>query len=140
MHAKMVEDVKGCNVVVNHLGIAKITNPRVVYNSLDKNLDATLSSLVGVVALKQGSSGSFGANTVDARRFCGDRWVITDRTGGWAYKGSAVMVKKAICTGNKAPQVVDAIDAVVRRIGKMAFERWTRLSLEGCPSMGRKSA
>ncbi len=29
------------------------------------------------------------------------------------YKGSAVVVEIAIRTGNKAPQVVDAIDAIV---------------------------
>ncbi len=61
--------------------------------------------------------------------------------GGWAYKGSAIVVKIAICAGNKAPQVVDAIEAVVgglaRRIGKMALEIWTRslLEAEGCPSV-----
>ncbi len=49
-----VEDVEGCNVGVKHLGIAKVANPRVIYNSLDKNLDAKLSGLISLVVLKQG--------------------------------------------------------------------------------------
>ncbi len=78
----MVEDVEGCNIGVKCLRIMKVANPRVIYNSLDKNLDATLSGLVGLVVLKQGSPGSFGANVVAARSFRGDRWVLTGRTGG----------------------------------------------------------
>jgi hypothetical protein len=109
----MVEDVEGCNVGVKHLGIAKVANPRVVYNSLDKNLDAALSGLIGLVVLKQGSPGGFGANTVDARSFRSDCRAVTGRTGDWVYKGSAVMVEIAICAGNKAPQVVDTVDAVI---------------------------
>jgi hypothetical protein len=92
MLAKMVEDVGGCKVGVKSLGIAKVMNPPVIYNSLNKNLDAAPSGLVGLVVLKQGSPGSFGANAVDGRSFRGDRQVVTGRTGGWAYKGSAVMV------------------------------------------------
>ncbi len=38
--------------------------------------------------------------------------------GGWAYEWSAIVVKKAIHAGNKAPQVVDAIDAVVGSLEK----------------------
>jgi hypothetical protein len=68
----MVEDVKGCNVGLKRLGIAKIANPHVVYNSLDENLDATLGGLVSLVVLKQGSPGSFGANAVDMKSFHGD--------------------------------------------------------------------
>ncbi len=109
----MVEDVEGCNVGVKRLGIAKVANPCVIYNSLDKNLDDALSGLVSLVVLKQGSPGSFGVNAVDARSFRGDCQVVTGRTGGWAYKGSAVMMEIAIHAGNKAPQVVDAIDVVV---------------------------
>jgi hypothetical protein len=45
MLANMVEDVEGCYVGVKHLGIAKVANPRVIYNSLDKSLDAALSGL-----------------------------------------------------------------------------------------------
>ncbi len=113
MLANMVEDVEGCNIGVKRLEIAKVANPRVVYNSLDKNLDAMLSGLASLVVLKQGGPGSFRANAVDARSFCGDRRVITGQTGGWAYEGSAVMVEIAIRTGNKAPQVVDTIDMVI---------------------------
>ncbi len=92
----MVEDVKGCNVRVKCLGITKVANLRVVYNSLDEDLDATLSGLVSLVVLDQGSSGGFGTNVVDTRSFRGDCRVITGRTGGWAYKGSTAMVEIAI--------------------------------------------
>jgi hypothetical protein len=85
MLAKMVEDVEGCNVGVKRLGIVKVPNPHVVYSSLNKNLDTALSNLVGLVVLKQGSPGGFGANAVDTRSFRGDRRVVTGRTGGWAY-------------------------------------------------------
>jgi hypothetical protein len=112
----MVEDVEGCNVIVKRLGIAKVPNPRVIYNSLDKNLDAGVSGLIGLVVLKQGSPDGFGANTVDVRNFRGDCQVLTGRTGGWTYKGSAVMVETAICAGNKAPQIVGTIDMVVGRL------------------------
>ncbi len=113
MLTKMVEDVEGCNVGVKSLRIAKVVNPRVIYNSFDKNLDAALSSLVGLVVLKQGYPDGFGANAVNARSFNSDCRVVTGWAGGWAYKGSAVMVEIAICAGNKAPQDVDTIDAVV---------------------------
>jgi hypothetical protein len=114
----MVEDVEGCNVGVKCLGITKVVSPHVVYNSINENLDATLSGLVSLVVLKQGGPGSFGANAVDARSFRGDRWVVTGRMGGWAYKGSTVMVEIAIRASNKAPQVVDIVDVVVGHLEK----------------------
>ncbi len=77
-----------------------------------------LSGLVGLVVLELSSLGSFGANAVDARSFCVDHRVITGRTGGWVYKGSAVVVETAIRTGNEAPQVVDAVDAVIGGLEK----------------------
>jgi hypothetical protein len=52
MLAKMVEDGKGCNIGVKRLGIAKVANPRVVYNGLDEDLDAALSGLVGLLVLE----------------------------------------------------------------------------------------
>ncbi len=93
-------------------------NPCVIYNSLNENLDAALSGLVSLVVLNQGSPGGFGMNAVNARSFRSDRWVITGWTGGWAYIGSAVMVEIAIHAGNEAPQVVDAVDAVVGHLEK----------------------
>ncbi len=118
MLVKMVEDVEGCNVGVKRLGITKGANPRVVYNSLDKNLDAMLSRLVGLIVLKQGIPGGFGAKAVEARSFCGDCRVVTGWMGGWAYKGSAIMVEIAIHAGNKAPQVVDTVDEVKGHLEK----------------------
>jgi hypothetical protein len=55
---------------------------------------------------------------VDTRIFHVDWQVITGPMGGWAYKGSTVVVEIAIRAGNKAPQVVGAIDAVVGGLEK----------------------
>jgi hypothetical protein len=52
MLAKMVKDGKGCYIVVKYLGIAKVTNLCVIYYSLDEDLDAVLSNLVGLVVLE----------------------------------------------------------------------------------------
>jgi hypothetical protein len=51
MLAKMVKDGKGCNVGVKFLGIVEVANPCVVYYSLNEDLAAALSSLVGLVVL-----------------------------------------------------------------------------------------
>jgi hypothetical protein len=48
----MVEDGKGCYVGVKCLGIAKVANPCIVYYGLNEDLDAMLSSLVGLVVLE----------------------------------------------------------------------------------------
>ncbi len=50
---------------------------------------------------------------VDTRSFHIDCRVVTGQMGGWAYKKSAVVVEIAIHAGNKAPQVVVAVDTVV---------------------------
>jgi hypothetical protein len=55
---------------------------------------------------------------VDVRSFRVDCWAVTGQTGGWAYKGSEVVVEIAIHTGNKAPQVVDTFDAFVDGLEK----------------------
>ncbi len=52
MLAKMVEDGKDCYVGVKRLVIAKVANPRVVYYGLNEDLDAVLSSLVGLIVLE----------------------------------------------------------------------------------------
>jgi hypothetical protein len=52
MLLKMVEDVEGCNIGVKHLRIIKVTNPRVIYNGLNEDLDATFRGLVGLVVLE----------------------------------------------------------------------------------------
>jgi hypothetical protein len=52
MFAKMVEDGEGCYIGVKCLGIAKVTNPRVVYYCLVEDLDAVLSGLLGLVVLE----------------------------------------------------------------------------------------
>ncbi len=54
----MVEDGEGYYVGVKLLGIAKVANPQVIYNRLNEDLDAALSSLVSHVVLNQGSPGS----------------------------------------------------------------------------------
>jgi hypothetical protein len=51
MLTKMVKDGKGCYVGVERLRIVKVANPRVVYYRLIEDLDAALSSLVGLVVL-----------------------------------------------------------------------------------------
>jgi hypothetical protein len=114
----MVKDGKGCYVGVERFGIAKVPNSRVIYYGLDEELDATLSGLVGPVILDYSSPSSFSANMVDTRSFRVDCRVIAGWMGGWAYKGSAVVVDMVICTGNKAPQVVDAVDRVVGGLEK----------------------
>jgi hypothetical protein len=114
----MVKEGKGCKVGVKRLGIAEVANPRVVHNSPDEDHDDVLSGLVNLVVLNQGGSGNFGANAVNARSFCIDCRVIACRTGGQAYKESAVVVKIPIRAGNESPEVVDAIDAVVGGLEK----------------------
>jgi hypothetical protein len=119
MLTKMVEDDEGCNVGVECLGIAaEAANPCVVHYSLDEDLDAALSSLVGLIVFNQGGPGNFDANAVDARSFRVDCWVMAGWMGGWAYEESAVVVKIPIHTGNKSPEVVDAIDAVIGGLEK----------------------
>jgi hypothetical protein len=51
MLTKIVKDGKGCNIGVERLRIAKVTNLCVIYYSLNKDLDAVLSGLVGLVVL-----------------------------------------------------------------------------------------
>jgi hypothetical protein len=57
-------------------------------------------------------------NAVNARSFFVDSRVIAGQTGGWAYKGSAIMVKKPICACSKSPEVLDAVDTVVGGLEK----------------------
>ncbi len=38
--------------------------------------------------------------------------------GGWAYEGGTIVVEIAICASKEAPQVVDAVDAVVGGLEK----------------------
>jgi hypothetical protein len=48
----MVEDGKGCYVGVKYLGIVKVPNLRDIYYSLNEDIDAALSSLVGLIVLE----------------------------------------------------------------------------------------
>ncbi len=50
----MVKEGEGYNVGVEHLGIAEVTNPCVVHNSLNEDLDAVLSVLISLIVLNQG--------------------------------------------------------------------------------------
>jgi hypothetical protein len=52
MLAKIVKDGEGCYVGVERLWIGKVANSCVVYPGLDEDLDAALSSLVGLVVLE----------------------------------------------------------------------------------------
>ncbi len=47
----MAKEGKGCNVGVEPLRIAEVTNPRIIHNSLDEDRNATLSSLISLVVL-----------------------------------------------------------------------------------------
>jgi hypothetical protein len=114
----MVKDGKGYNVGVECLGILEVATPCVIYNSLNEDLDATLSSPISILVLNQGGPGDFGANAGDVKSIRIDCRVIAGWTGGWAYKGSAVVVKTPIRAGNKSPEVVDAVDAVVGGLKK----------------------
>jgi hypothetical protein len=118
MLVKMVKNGEGCYIGVECLGIAKVANLHVIYYGLDEDLHTTISGIVSLVVLESSSPGSFSTNAVDARSFRVDCWVIAGRTGSWAYKGSVVVVEIAIRAGNKAPQVVDTIDAVVGGLEK----------------------
>ncbi len=57
-------------------------------------------------------------NAVDTRSFRVDCRVIAGQTGGWVYKGSAVVMKILIRNGKKSPEVVDVIDMVVGGLEK----------------------
>jgi hypothetical protein len=118
MLAKMVKEGKGCNIRVERLGIVKVANPCVIHNSLNEDLDTALGGLISLVVLNQGGQGCFGTNVINARSFCIDVRVIACRTGGWAYKEGAVMVKIPVCAGNKSPEVVDTVDVVVGDLEK----------------------
>jgi hypothetical protein len=139
MLTKIVKEGKGCYVGVECLGIAKVVNPCVLYNSLDDNLDATLSSLISLIDLDLGGQSSFGANAVKVRSFRVDCRVVACRTAGWAYKGSAVVVEVSFSIGNESPEIVDAADKVVdglendRRhgVGEMDKIVVRRLSIDG---------
>ncbi len=112
------EDGKGCNIGVEHLGIAEVTNPRVVYYSIYEDLDTALSSLVSLAVLNQGDPGGFSTNVVKARSFRIDCLDIAHWAGVWTYKGSAVVVKIPIHAGNESPEVVNTVDAVVGGLEK----------------------
>ncbi len=86
-------------------------NPGVLHSSLDEDLDVMLSG-------KPRSFKSFDVHAVDARSFRVDCQVIACQTGGWVYKGSTVVIEVPVHVGNKTPQVVYAIDAVVGELEK----------------------
>ncbi len=91
----------------------KVPNPRVLHNSLNEDLDAMLSGLISLIVLDLGGPSSFGVHAANTRRVRVDPWVIACRTGGWAYKGSTVVVEVPVRIGNESPEVVEAVDAVI---------------------------
>jgi hypothetical protein len=62
----MVKEGEGCNVRVERFGTTQVTNPRVVDNSLDEDLEAMLSGLISLVVLNYAGPGGFGANMGNA--------------------------------------------------------------------------
>jgi hypothetical protein len=73
---------------------------------------------MSLVVLDLGGPGGFGTNTVDVRSFLIDCQVIARQTGGWAYKGSTLVVKVPVCIGNESPEVAVAINRVVGGLEK----------------------
>ncbi len=109
----MVKEGEGYNIQVEHLRIAKVANPRVMHNSLDEDLDVALSGLISLIVLDLGGPSSSGVHEVDVRSFRVDHRIIARRIGGWAYKRSAIVVEVPVWIGNKSPEDVDAVDAVI---------------------------
>jgi hypothetical protein len=91
---------------------------RVFIKSLNEDLDAVLSSIIRLIVLDLGGPSSFGVDAVDARSFCIDGWVIARRTGGWEYKGSAIVVEVPVRVGNESPEAVDTVDTVIGGLEK----------------------
>ena len=61
-----------------------------------------------------GGPGGFCASAFDARCVVRDVRVIDRWTGGWAYKGKAVVVEVPVGVGDEPPEVLDAVGAIVR--------------------------
>ena len=60
------------------------------------------------------SPGGFRTSAFDARCVIGNVRVIDRWTGGWAYKGEAVVVEVPVGIGDEPPEVLDAVGAIVR--------------------------
>jgi hypothetical protein len=93
-------------------------NPCVLHNCLDEDLDAALSGLISLVVLDLCGPSSFGMHVVNMRSFHVDCRAAACRSGGWAYKGSTIVVKVPVCISNESPEVVDAIGTVVGGLEK----------------------
>ena len=61
-----------------------------------------------------GGPGGFRTSAFDARCVVGNVWVIDRWTGGWAYKGKAIVVEVPVGIGDEPPEVLDAVGAIVR--------------------------
>ena len=64
--------------------------------------------------MDMGSPGGFRTNTFDARRIINNVWVIDHQMGSWAYEGKAIVMEVPVRIGNKPPETLFTIDAVVR--------------------------
>ena len=61
-----------------------------------------------------GGPGGFHASAFDARCALRNVRVVDRWTGGWAYKGKAIVVEVPVGVGNEPPEVLDADGAIVR--------------------------
>jgi hypothetical protein len=89
-----------------------------LHNSLNEDLDAALSGLINLAVLDLGVLSSFGMHAVNARSFRIVCRVVARRMGGWAYKGSTVVVELPVRVGNKSPEIMDDVDLVVGGLEK----------------------
>ncbi len=115
-------------------------NPGVFDHSLNEGLDAGLGRFMSLLVLDAGSPGGFHPSAFNASCALHDGRVVDRWTGGWAHKGKAVVVEVPVGVGNEPPEVLDAVDAIVRDLGVRALLMQTRSSSVGCPAMGRKAA
>ncbi len=89
-------------------------NPGVFDYSLDEGLEARLGCFVSLIVLDAGGPGGFRTSAFDARCAFRDVQVVDRWTGGWAYKGKAVVVEVPVGVGDEPPEVLDAVGAIVR--------------------------
>ena len=78
---------------------------------------------ISLVILDGSSPGGFRTSAFDARCVIGNVRVIDRWTGGWAYKGEAVVVEVSVGIDNEPPEVLDTVGAIVRDLEEDGRER-----------------